>query len=171
MIKPSDLTAEQVRNWLIYDRKTGHFYWRRNKRAGGWWEGKRAGSTTKLGYVLIGIDYRQYPAQHLAWLYVTGQWSPVEIDHKDVNSSNNAFDNLRPATSREQKWNKRVQSNNISGLKGAYYHACHKGKKWRSQINVNGKLIFLGYFHTAQEAHEAYGRSAIEHFGEFARVT
>lgn len=168
---PTDLTADRVRSLLIYDPKTGYFYWRvgrRNQRK--WWEGKRAGTTTKLGYVLIGIDQRQYPASHLAWLYVHGVWAPDEIDHHDNNPSNNAIGNLRPANSGEQKRNRRVQSNNRCGLKGAFYHACHKGKKWRSQIKVGKRLVFLGYFHTAQEAHEAYGRAAAEHFGEFARV-
>ena len=94
----------------------------------------------------------------------------AEVDHKDTDPSNNAIWNLRLATSTEQKQNKKVQSNNRSGLKGAYYHACHKGKKWRSQIKVGDRLIFLGYFHTAIEAHEAYASAALEHFGEFARV-
>lgn len=46
----------------------------------------------------------------------------------------------------------------------------HKGKKWRTQIKVGDDVIFLGYFHTALEAHEAYGRAAVKYFGEFARV-
>jgi hypothetical protein len=94
----------------------------------------------------------------------------MEIDHADGNPSNNRLSNLRLATSSHQKRNKRVQSNNRSGLKGAFWHGCHKGKKWRSQIKVGKRLIFLGYFHTAEEAHVAYSRAAKEHFGEFARV-
>jgi hypothetical protein len=42
--------------------------------------------------------------------------------------------------------------------------------QWRSQIKVGERLIFLGYFHTPEEAHAAYGRAAVEHFGEFARI-
>ena len=94
----------------------------------------------------------------------------AEIDHIDGNPSNNAIANLRLATSSQQKQNKRVQSNNRSGLKGAFYHACRKGKKWRSQIKVGDKLIFLGYFHTPEEAHAAYCEAAREYFGEFART-
>ncbi len=97
----------------------------------------------------------------------------MEIDHKDTDPSNNRLDNLRLATSQEQKRNKKVQSNNRSGLKGAYYHACRKGKKWRSQIRIGPgreNLIFLGYYDTALEAHMAYRSAAIRHFGEFARA-
>lgn len=71
-------------------------------------------------------------------------------------------------SSSQQKMNKSVQSNNRSGLKGAYYHACRKGKKWRSQIKHDGRLEFIGYFDTAQEAHEAYLSRSNELFGEFS---
>ena len=103
-------------------------------------------------------------------IYLRPTIGGAEIDHKDGDPSNNAIENLRLATSSQQKQNKGVQSNNRCGLKGAFYHACHKGKKWRSQIKVGDRLIFLGYFHTAMEAHEAYAAAAVEHFGEFARV-
>lgn len=114
-------------------------------------------------------------AHRLAWIYVHGLTiGGAEIDHIDGNPANNAIANLRLATSTQQKQNKRVQSNNRSGLKGAYYHACHKGKKWRSQIKVDRDgqkiLVFLGYFETAQQAHEAYAAAAIKYFGDFARV-
>lgn len=65
---------------------------------------------------------------------------------------------------------KRVQRNNRSGLKGAFYHAAHRGKKWRSQIKVFGTLKHLGYFNTAIEAHEAYMAAARRYFGRFARA-
>ena len=74
----------------------------------------------------------------------------------------------RLATSSQQKQNRKIQSNNRSRLKGAYYHACRPGMKWRSQIKVGGCLKFLGYYETAREAHEAYKRAAFVEFGEFA---
>jgi HNH endonuclease len=166
-----------VRDWLDYDAVTGLFRWRRESRPCNPVLGEIAGTINKkTGYVLIGIrGYHQIAAQALAWIYVHGLTiGGAEIDHIDTNPTNNAIGNLRLATSSEQKQNRKVQSNNRSGLKGAYYHACHKGKKWRSQIKVREdgiiRLIFLGYFHTAQEAHEAYGRAAIKYFGEFARA-
>lgn len=127
--------------------------------------------TTSRRYIRIKVPgYKQIGAHRLAWIYVHGLTiGGAEVDHKDCNPSNNAIDNLRLATSVEQKRNKRVQSNNKAGLKGAYYHACRAGKKWRSQIKVGEDLIFLGYFQTAEEAHAAYGEAAAKHFGEFAR--
>lgn len=161
-----------VRQNLHYDPDTGLFVWLRPAARGRDRTGQVAGSTRKLGYVMIGIcGLGQFGAHRLAWVYVHGHIPDgMEIDHIDNDPSNNRLCNLRLASSSEQKQNKRVQSNNRSGLKGAYYHACHKGKKWRSQIKAGGRLIFLGYYHTAEEAHQAYASAAKILFGEFACV-
>jgi len=156
---------------LRYDGTTGDFYWREFARFDRP-AGSVAGSVTKLGYVRICIKgYGQLGAHRLAWVYNYGCIPEgMEIDHADNNPSNNRMSNLRLATSSQQKMNKRVQSNNRSGLKGAYYHAAHKGKKWRSQIRVEDRLVFIGYFETPNEAHEAYKEAAEFYFGEFART-
>lgn len=176
MTKPRPFTIkmpEQVllHEWFRYDVETGHFYWKKIHYSKVRHLGKPAG-TFKGEYIFIKVPgFTQLGAHRLAWIYVHGSIPDgMEIDHIDANPANNALANLRPATSRQQKQNKRVQSNNRSGLKGAYYHACHKGKKWRSQIRVGKKLHFLGYFHTPEEAHEAYCAAATLHFGEFARA-
>lgn len=161
-----------LREWFDYNPATGVFRWIKEPRKIGPCIGKVAGTVRGNGYVFISVPgYGQLGAHRLAWIYVHGLTiGGAEIDHRDTNPSNNAIDNLRIATSSEQKQNKKVQSNNRSGLKGAFYHAAHKGKKWRTQIRVEGKVIFLGYFETAEEAHKAYGEAAIKHFGEFGRT-
>lgn len=165
-------TQAVLHDWFDYDPETGIFVWRKEPRTIGRRLGKVAGTTRTTGYVHIGVPgFSQLGAHRLAWIYVHGlSIGGGEIDHIDGNPSNNRIANLRWATSAQQKQNRRVQSNNRSGLKGAFYHACHKGKKWRSQIKVGDQLIFLGYFHTAEEAHEAYSVAAHEYFGEFART-
>jgi len=161
-----------VKEWLQYDANSGVFIWTKEPAIMRRDLGKEAGTRRPNGYVYIGLgEFGQVAAHRLAWVYMHGSIPPgMEIDHIDGDPSNNRISNLRLATSSQQKRNKKVQSNNRSGLKGAYYHAIHKGKKWRSQIKVGDSLIFLGYFETAQEAHEAYGLAARTHFGEFARV-
>ncbi len=170
-------TQYVLREWLSYEPDSGVFRWIKEPRTIGSCLGEIAGTVSiNTGYVFIAVPgYGQLGAHRLAWIYVYGLTiGGAEVDHRDTNPTNNAIGNLRLATSTEQKQNKKVQSNNRSGLKGAYYHACHKGKKWRSQIKVDGngkkRLIFLGYFHTALEAHAAYGRAAVKYFGEFARA-
>ena len=161
-----------LRSWLRYDQRSGNFIWLREPRANRPLIGAIAGSRRKSGYVAIKIrGYGLYHAHRIAWVMTFGHLAEdIEVDHRDGDPTNNTISNLRLATSSQQKRNKRVQSNNRCGLKGAYYHACHKGKKWRSQIKVNDKLIFLGYFHSAEEAHRAYADAAAIHFGEFAKA-
>lgn len=157
---------------LRYDHATGVFTWKVDPRFGRRRRGMVAGCLNRAGYTIIGIPgHGQLFAHRLAWAYVNGPVpAGMEIDHIDGDVANNAIPNLRLATSSQQKQNKRVQSNNRCGLKGAYYHACHKGKKWRSQIKVGDKLIFLGYFHAPEEAHAAYAAACEKHFGQFARA-
>lgn len=161
-----------IMEWLHYDPATGAFTWMKEPAIMDRNRWTIAGTEREDGYVFIGLgDYGQIGAHRLAWVYVNGEIPDgMEVDHIDGNPSNNAIGNLRLATSSQQKQNKRVQSNNRSGLKGAYYHAAHHGKKWRSQIKVGKRLIHLGYFWTPEEAHKAYAAAAKEHFGEFARV-
>lgn len=164
-------TQERLKSLLIYDPKTGHFYWRLlNRGRVHWWEGKRAGFLNKGSYVIIGVDGAVCFGHHLAWIYVYGEPAGCEIDHKNNTPCDNSIGNLRKATSSEQKRNKRVQSNNRCGLKGAYFHACRKGKKWRSQIRVDGRCVFLGYHDTPEQAHAAYAEAAVRYYGEFAKV-
>lgn len=178
VVKPSSVGSAPcdyatLKRMLDYDPKTGVFTWRSGLVFGRTRKpGTRAGCVVNE-YCRIGINgSRQVGAHLLAWFYMTGNWPVQEVDHKDNNPTNNAFDNLRLATSSQQKMNRRVQSNNRSGLKGAFYHSCRKGKKWRSQIkSASGKLVFLGYYATAEEAHEAYCTAAPKYHGEFARFS
>lgn len=166
-------SREFIREWLDYDPVTGVFTWKKEPRPTRPLIGAVAGGASrKNGYAFIKLrGFRQIGAHRLAFIYFCGRIPDgFEVDHIDNNPANNAILNLRLATSSEQKQNKRVQSNNRCGLKGAYYHEAHKGKKWRSQIKVDGKYVFLGYYATPEEAHAAYREAADKHFGEFARA-
>lgn len=164
-------TQAFIKEWLSYDADTGNFVWIKEPRTIGNKLGKIAGTKRKRGEILIKLPgHTQLLAHRLAWMYFYGVDPPAEIDHIDLNPNNNAIANLRLATRSQQKMNRTVQSNNKCGLKGAYYHACRRGKKWRSQIKVGKVFIFLGYFATPEEAHVAYGKAALFYYGEFARV-
>lgn len=165
-------SQKHLHEWLSYDPETGIFRWIKEPRPCRPLLGEIAGTKRRFGYLFLQVrGFSQIGAHRLAWIYVHGMTiGGAEIDHIDGNPSNNAIGNLRLATSSQQKQNRKVQSNNRSGLKGAYYHACRRGKKWRSQIKVGDELIFIGYFSTAEEAHAAYCDAAHLYFGEFARV-
>ncbi|WP_338688907.1 HNH endonuclease [Bradyrhizobium sp. 26S5] len=156
------LTGSRLERLLKYDPETGIFNWRRyRKGVAGWDNGNR--------YVQITVDQKHYLAHRLAWLWMTGRWPEHEIDHIDGNSSNNAFRNLRCATSTQNKANTGARSRSLSGLKGASWHK--SSRKWRSRIRIGDREIFLGMFNTAEEAGAAYFAAAKTHFGEFARAS
>lgn len=62
----------------------------------------------------------------------------------------------------------RARTNKSSAFKGVTWEK--RRGKWKAQIKVNYKNIFLGEFVSEAAAYEAYCQAAGIHFGEFARV-
>jgi hypothetical protein len=97
---------------------------------------------------------------------MTGKWPTNEVDHKNNSKADNSWNNLREATSQQNKYNKPRRSDNKSGKKGVYWNI--HAKKWRSDITVAGRKRLLGYFDNIDEAAKAYVVAAEKHHGEFA---
>lgn len=162
------LTATRLRGLFDYDPLTGLFF-RRTYRSPNAKIGQQAGCVNPQGYVRISIDGQYYQGHRLAWLHYYGKWPTGVIDHKDGNRANNAINNLRDCTRRQNLQNMKTQKNNQCGMKGVSKRPNAKSNKWRANIRHNGKLIHLGNFETAEAAHEAYVQAAKRLFGEFAR--
>lgn len=92
----------------------------------------------------------------------------LQVDHINLNKSDNRKLNLRLATNAENQRNSGLQSNNTSGLKGVSYYKPRN--KYRARIKVDGKDMHLGYYLSVIEAAKAYNQAAIQYFGEFARI-
>src|SRR5579859_3355628 len=90
---------------LSYDPATGEFRWLETSN-GEVKPGPVAGKSLKKGYRVITISGRAFYAHRLAWLYVTGKWPVALVDHRDGNPANNAWSNLRAATSAQNNANK-----------------------------------------------------------------
>jgi len=69
------------------------------------------------------------------------------IDHINHDKLNNSVENLRITNGTGNQQNKK----NTKG-----YTFIKKMNKYRAQINVNRKTIYLGYFDTKEEARQAY---------------
>lgn len=164
----SGLTHERLKALLCYEPLTGVFRWR-VARPNGVKPGDVAGRVhADSGYRVIKVDNRAFVASRLAWFYMTGAWPIVLIDHDDLNKTNDAWSNLRPATHRQNQQNRRTQKSNTSGFKGA---SLRKGRNvWQANIRVAGRLHYLGCFPTPDEAHAAYVAAAQSTFGPFART-
>src|SRR6478752_7514035 len=95
-------SLEQVRAVLDYEPESGAFTWRFRADAtakfNNRFAGKPAGTLCKHGYLHITINFRQFRANRLAWLLMTGAWPTFHVDHEDGVPSNNRWRNLREAT-------------------------------------------------------------------------
>ena len=162
------LTAGHLREILNYDPETGVWKWiARTARC--IHIGDVAGSMKGQGYWQIQIDGHNYFAHRLAWLYMTDEWPTCQIDHINLDRADNHWTNLREATASQNRANIRPQINNTSGFKGVSWKK--RSNWWETQIEVNGKGIYLGHFDCPAAAHFAYIVAAEKYFGEFARVT
>ena len=169
------LTAEQLHDALSYDPDTGIFRWKHRADRADWWNdryaGKAAGSMGGTGHININLKTdkkRFYLAHRLAWLYVHGEWPPkgCEIDHADMDPSNNRIANLRLATHAQNLANVRVRKHSRVGLKGVR----HMGKNFQAIISVGGRQKCLGTFASPEAAHAAYAKAAKQIHGDFARM-
>jgi hypothetical protein len=161
-----EITAERLRYLLHYDPDSGIFRWRvsTSNRAP---VGSLAGTMSR-GYCLINIDGIKYVASNLAWLYVTGEWPTTGIDHRDQDSTNDKWENLRLADQSQNCANSRTHSNNTSGYRGVSWNK--KRQKWRAYIAFNQRQYECGFFDSIEEASEARDAKAIILHGEFARL-
>lgn len=156
----NDLTAEYLHSILDYNPDTGIFTWKNRY-------GRKSAGTLSHGYISISIDKKFYRANRLAWLYMMGEWPDKEVDHRDLNKSNNRWKNLRMATPSENHFNVGMPSHNTSGFKGVYWDKANE--KWRAKIVINGKFYSLGRYHLAKDAYMAYCEAAKKLHGEFVR--
>lgn len=164
------ITQERLKQLLKYSPDTGLFYWRVDR--GGKRAGAIAGVVRPSGYVAIGIDDKLWRAHQLVWLYMTGEWPPSFIDHRDLDRANNRWSNLRLATKSQNMANMGTPKHNSSGFKGvSRYRAGESyGKPWQASIRKDNRSYALGQFATKEEAHAAYVAAAERLFGEFARA-
>jgi hypothetical protein len=101
---------------------------------------------------------------------MTGRDPAGEIDHRDGNPFNNAWDNLRQATHSQNQCNRGVPANNKSGFKGVNQIQLKNSKKWWASIECEGKDYYLGCYTTPEAAASAYCEAAARLHGDFART-
>ncbi|RAT01424.1 hypothetical protein A6E27_23105 [Bacillus cereus] len=105
------------------------------------------------GHVKIIVDNKEIGLHE----YIIGKPPKgMEIDHINRIKTDNRRCNLRFSTREQNASN--VKRKGCSFVNG----------KWRSRIVVNNKHIYLGFFDTEEEAHEAYKLATIKYRGEFS---
>ena len=81
------------------------------------------------------------------------------VDHINDNKLDNRVENLQIVTQRENAF--KTQGKYSSQYKGVCWEK--KRNKWKSQININRKINYLGLFINEYEAHLAY-QNALNNF-------
>lgn len=138
-----------------YDSATGQLvnrgYRSHNAKAGAY-----AGCVTKRdGYVRVNVYGKPRLAHRIIWEMVNGLIPEgMQIDHINGRRDDNRMDNLRLVTHSGNARNTKRRRDNGSGYVGVCW-AAHAGK-YRAYINSEGARRYLGYFTTAEEAHQAY---------------
>lgn len=188
MAKSHNLTAEQARQLLRYDRKTGKLYW--IERAPSLFSGRKRdadvlarGWNTKFagrealnsphgsGYLQGSVNNVKQFAHRVIWLIETGSWPAGEIDHDNGAKWDNRWGNLLDRTHAENTRNAAGKSTNTSGHTGV----CPRRGKWLARITHDGVDISLGTFATFEEACRARRAGALkygftERHGELAKT-
>jgi AP2 domain. len=147
------LKFNRMNELLRYDHVTGIFTWiaKPSRRV---CVGDVAGGHHGKGYLQIRIDGISYFSHRLAWFYMTGSWPIHGIDHVNGVRSDNRWVNLRDVSKSVNQQNFRLpMRHNKVGMLGVSLVPCGK---YKAQIHVNGKRLFLGHHDTAESARIAY---------------
>jgi hypothetical protein len=112
------------------------------------------------GYIRIGINKKNYLLHRLIYKYhnedfdITDNSSKNQIDHFDINPTNNKIENLRIVNHSQNMRNKKKRQNCSSKYRGVCWHK--KANKWCASIHINNKLKHLGLFYNEEEASKCY---------------
>ncbi len=166
------ISQMELHQILSYDPDTGVFTWIDPLRNPQVKAGDRAGCVRQKarpgasGYRVIKIGGKSYAEHRLAWLYMVGEWPEHEIDHINRDTLCNRFDNLRPATRKQNAENRGARAGAMSGFRGVSW----SGGRWNAVIMHFGKQKMLGSFDDIELAKAARLKAEAEMFTHSTRV-
>jgi hypothetical protein len=106
----------------------------------------------------------------LLWMHRVIMNTPdgFDTDHINGDRLDNRRENLRICTHIENMQNQGKRENNTSGYKGVTFHK--REKKWRAQVQMQGKRKTVGSYTSKEEAYLAYCEAAKKYHGDFANA-
>jgi len=143
------IDQRSLKELLTYDPATGAFQWLFGEKVHTAVQGKEAGSVKPDGYRTIVIKGKGYLAHRLAWLYMTGSWPVLDVDHKDRTRDNNVWTNLREATKSQNQQNRGFGG--VNWMKGV--------KRWKISLRFETKQYQLGFHKCFGQAVKARNRA------------
>lgn len=88
----------------------------------------------------------------------------MQVDHINHILYDNRKQNLRIVTNSQNSMNRRLQSNNTSGIVGVSYY----DNSWNAEIIKNGKKFYLGSFTNKEDAIKVRKEAEEKYFGEYS---
>lgn len=171
------VTVDLLRHFIDINLSDGSMRWKHRHRhhfksdvSFKGWNTRYAGkptfkSTDGRGYLRASIQDKDYKAHIVAWALYHSEWPRGEVDHINGNKKDNSLNNLRLATSSQNKMNVSPRIGGSSSHKGVCWVSTRG--KWEARITANGKTLRLGYFDDENEAARAYKNAATDLHGEF----
>lgn len=153
---------EEIKNWISYDNDTGEFRWLKSFKSQN--AGQVAGSPNNQGYMQLMFQGKLYKFHRLAWWWVNGDLPKKLIDHENGIKADNRILNLKLANESQNEFNRGIQSNNKTGVKGVTF----KNGKYHARVGYHGKRYHAGCFDTIAEAKVAVESLRIELHGKYA---
>lgn len=129
-----------------YEPETGVFSRKTSKHG---WRIGRVPHAKESKYIRIWFSGRHYMAHRLAWLYMTGEWPEMDIDHINGDGRDNRFKNLRAVPHAINCKNMALNRRNKHGIVGVGW--VEKERFWRVNI-CDKKQSHIGCYRDFFEA-------------------
>lgn len=149
------VTHSRLLELVDYDRENGLMVSRvdRGSAHGGGRKVKKGqvlGGINNKGYLQTTIDGRTYLVHRLAWMYETGEFPSIHLDHIDGNRSNNAINNLRECVQIENNQN---LAKKVGNCTSRHIGVCYAKAIdcWVAYIRFNGRQVHR-YVKTERDA-------------------
>jgi hypothetical protein len=110
--------------------------------------GKEVTYKEKTGYLSVAttLNKKTFIVKQHQFIYYLSTGKVVDmIDHKNGIRNDNRIDNLRESNSSHN------QQNAVNAKGYTLFN-----NKYKAQISSNGNILYLGYYKTEEEAHQAY---------------
>ena len=155
---------------LNVDMDAGRVYWIDATKHHANLVGHEAGTprhTSKSGkrYWYVKVDSVALKRSHIVFLFATGKWPDLQIDHINGDSLDDRSLNLREVTHTQNAWNHKRRRKQAATPMGVRQTA---SGRYQARIACNKKQIVIGIFDTPQQASQAYQQKRKELFREYA---
>ena len=136
------ITQDFLKALTTYNENDGFFYD---------YSGNRLGCLDKsTDYIKMSLLNKRPYAHQLAWLYMTGEWPHMVINHKNGIRNDNRFVNLEHITHQENIIRRtKINKNNSSGIPNLSLDK--RRNKYEHYIHRNGKKKHLGYYDSIEQ--------------------